>query len=692
MGDVELRRHASRFLAEESVLRRQYELLGRVADFHAPPAALTADPSLPQNLPAGLQLAMRNDNSRKPGKIGRSGWRFVFLAASLLLALGAIIFWLPTNGDVTAPVTNAGDRSRLQVGLLAEGQFFDSAAAAPAAHAKTIHVGDVITTSGRLTSLQFDCGVKVLLIGPAELEILSPMRAALRRGTLTARVEESAHGFRIDTPNSKVIDLGTEFGLTVDEKGATDMVVFSGKIAMEYAQLMPEDSLALSGPGRAARFLEGRLLSAGEAMRLTETGQLKRLVTVRASDYPLPTDYRQEPGNWPPIIESVADNLREGDTSKCYQIVHQGFGEDKRAYVDRPYQWNGLNADHGLPNFLRGADYVMPFCDDKLSDGLEVSIALNRPARLYVLIDDRVELPQWLTEKFQDTGYDVGVDESPTAASWLRLGVGPGVLVDKCFSVWSLDVEHASTVVLGSMKSPKIQSLMYCVAAIPLELARSMEPEPIRYHQARIGSGFITPELLPHPIAVAHVERVASFADVTVAKPAADDAASRRNGVVFRLESNGGKLMPHKLVRIEDGALPVLNDGQLSQNADDLDRNVWFDREGRFNLDLLRPRKITEINAFSWHRFERAPQFFTVWGSNLADVPPTDFDEASQAEGWDYIGMVQTHPLYDGQVHASSLRSPNGGSMGEYRYLLWISEFVGNGTFYTEIDVHATPE
>jgi hypothetical protein len=149
--------------------------------------------------------------------------------------------------------------------------------------------------------------------------------------------------------------------------------------------------------------------------------------------------------------------------------------------------------------------------------------------------------------------------------------------------------------------------------------------------------------------------------------------------------------LPHKDVRIENGTLPVLNDGQVSQNHDDLQRNVWYDSQGRFSADLLRPRNITEINTFSWHWFERAPQFFTVWGSNEAQMPPTDFVEADQAAGWDLIGYVNSRHLYDGQVHVSSLRRPDG-PIGPYRYLLWIAEFTGNGTFFTEIDVQATPD
>jgi len=43
----------------------------------------------------------------------------------------------------------------------------------------------------------------------------------LRLGTLTAHVPPSAKGFRVETPSVHVTDLGTHFGVIVDEYGGT---------------------------------------------------------------------------------------------------------------------------------------------------------------------------------------------------------------------------------------------------------------------------------------------------------------------------------------------------------------------------------------------------------------------------------------------------------------------------------------
>src|SRR5262249_39537439 len=61
------------------------------------------------------------------------------------------------------------------------------------------------------------------------LELLSSKSARLTSGKLTARVPAEAIGFEILSPQGKVIDRGTEFGV-VSEKGSTEVYVFEGKV------------------------------------------------------------------------------------------------------------------------------------------------------------------------------------------------------------------------------------------------------------------------------------------------------------------------------------------------------------------------------------------------------------------------------------------------------------------------------
>ena len=49
-------------------------------------------------------------------------------------------------------------------------------------------------------------------------------------GKVTANVPPRAIGFRIDTPDMEVIDLGTEFALRVDPAGESRLHVLEGEV------------------------------------------------------------------------------------------------------------------------------------------------------------------------------------------------------------------------------------------------------------------------------------------------------------------------------------------------------------------------------------------------------------------------------------------------------------------------------
>ena len=128
----------------------------------------------------------------------------------------------------------------------------------------------------------------------------------------------------------------------------------------------------------------------------------------------------------------------------------------------------------GLPPFLVGGDYVMTFNDDKVATEIEIAVSLSQPASLYVIIDDRVPPPEWLTRDFVDTNWDVGSDDG-----WedgiIATGLGAGESIDHSSSVWRRDVNEPSTVVLGalsqeksSMPAVKVERSMYGVVATPI--------------------------------------------------------------------------------------------------------------------------------------------------------------------------------------------------------------------------------
>jgi hypothetical protein len=95
---------------------------------------------------------------------------------------------------------------------------------------RDMRAGKTLSLERGFAEIEFDQGARVILQGPARLELLSGSRVRVDHGTLTARVPPGAWGFTVISPDGRVVDLGTEFGLTVDPAGATTVRVFAGEV------------------------------------------------------------------------------------------------------------------------------------------------------------------------------------------------------------------------------------------------------------------------------------------------------------------------------------------------------------------------------------------------------------------------------------------------------------------------------
>ncbi|HTQ37583.1 MAG TPA: FecR family protein [Pirellulales bacterium] len=319
-----------------------------------------------------------------------------------------------------------------------------------------VHVvpGKLEMKSGRLT-LRFRSGATMWVSGPASMRIVSDMLVKLDQGQATAHVPEWAHGFSIETSNVNVIDLGTKFGVVARPGGSTDVVVFEGQV-----DLLPTVPSAVSQ----------KRLSQGEGVTVDNQGSMDRITEVR-SDPHGDNWSTQSPPSWSDTtFKSIHDNIPSADSPTYYQITPHGLEDDCKAYVECPHEWNGLTSD-GLPDFLLHADYVRTCNDYRYINNLVITVQLARPAIVYVLFDRRVKPPDWLTDQFENTGIDIGLDEGP----WWKgdtkhsLGVGGGESIDRIFSVWRRRCETPETITLGAMGTMKGARAMYGIAATPLD-------------------------------------------------------------------------------------------------------------------------------------------------------------------------------------------------------------------------------
>jgi hypothetical protein len=89
--------------------------------------------------------------------------------------------------------------------------------------------GQWLDFSSGLVEVTFVRGAVALVEGPARFRIIDDNSALLVKGKLCAEVPETATGFTVSTPSGEIIDLGTRFGVVVND-GTTQTHVFKGEV------------------------------------------------------------------------------------------------------------------------------------------------------------------------------------------------------------------------------------------------------------------------------------------------------------------------------------------------------------------------------------------------------------------------------------------------------------------------------
>jgi hypothetical protein len=170
-------------------------------------------------------------------------WRpLAAMAASVAAVFAALYFLNPTKPSApTEPIAadHPEGAERLAVAVRVDGVQWDVAQKNPLQSGGAVSAGPLRFSAGQLT-LAFTSGVSVHVEGPADLVLAAPDRILCLRGNLRAKITEGAEGFTIETPGAAVVDLGTEFGVNVDDGGRSQVVVYEGKA--EASLLAPDGS------------------------------------------------------------------------------------------------------------------------------------------------------------------------------------------------------------------------------------------------------------------------------------------------------------------------------------------------------------------------------------------------------------------------------------------------------------------
>ncbi len=192
--------------------------------------------------------SVTSDSSSKPAsRVFRLSLWAVTATALLFFGLAGRLAYLEFSEGEPAGIAET-QREETSSGIalvtrLIDVEFEDST--------NTFETGDALSP-GRIAlrsgfaQIEFFCGATLIVEGPADIDLISFNLARVRSGRLRARVPPAARGFSIEVDDMKVVDLGTEFGLSVSSEGA-DIQVFDGEVEV----FSPEKDKQLLTAGQA---------------------------------------------------------------------------------------------------------------------------------------------------------------------------------------------------------------------------------------------------------------------------------------------------------------------------------------------------------------------------------------------------------------------------------------------------------
>ncbi|HOK65475.1 MAG TPA: FecR domain-containing protein [Anaerohalosphaeraceae bacterium] len=244
------------FETDESVFmceldpQEQWALLGDFAEYEKQAAALKIETApKPPESPSREKTAVQG----RPTKSRKYSLAAAVLSAAALLIIILSAHLAPAPAEEVASVLDSIDAEWSSELPFQAGTRLDCSS-------KPIRL-----TRGWV-KLRTDEQVELVLEAPTEFRFRSSSEIILNYGKLFARVSELGSGFSVTTPNSKVVDLGTEFGVVCHIDGNTDVHLYKGR-----ANLFA---------GEKHKRKVSQMLTAGSARRIASEGSVIREIEL----------------------------------------------------------------------------------------------------------------------------------------------------------------------------------------------------------------------------------------------------------------------------------------------------------------------------------------------------------------------------------------------------------------------------
>jgi len=377
-------------------------------------------------------------------RVSRLGWRLAYLSAA---CTAAVVLWLGIRA-LQPPMTD--DDTAEEVAAMPEPLGSTNAIASLTRGTAVVWDGssNVVEIGSALTSrwlhlksgavqIEFYSGARVILEGPASLQLLSQGEARLEYGKLSARVPEPAHGFKVHTPEGIVTDLGTEFGLNFQKAQPVKLEVFEGKVELATTPTnLPR--VLVAGEGVEVSALQVQPMRGVDRDEFLSAQELARRESA---------ELRARYANWRQI-----GRLIDGDPDV---LVHFNFEDEHN--LDRTLVNRAANSRAGAGAMIFGCDWgegrwpgkaALEF--NNIDDRVRVQVPGEFDALTYIAwvrvdrlpnrsnalaLEDTFRAGETHWQLRRDGSIELSVRVEPGKTAWDHL-VSPAVITPAYFGKW----------------------------------------------------------------------------------------------------------------------------------------------------------------------------------------------------------------------------------------------------------------
>lgn len=295
-------------------------------------------------------------------------WLFAVLATAAMFLIIFTVPWteeipqeqaLLAHRDDPAPLGTVDDGTGQVDNSLLAAEIIDAVGTSittglELAGDRRIHVGQTLEIESGLVELKFLCGADAVLAGPARLKVMGSKEVALDIGKITVRMDEGVDGFLVHTPDGRIKDLGTAFGVEVSGDTASHVSVFDGAVDVT-----------------SVTRVEAHKVSAGEAVRLNRDGSLDKLEPVHSlkdiRDFSLKRPSHVISANKDAFvrggtIEGLGEHRNYGDTTE----LHVKLDTADVNYTRRA--WLGFDLSDVPRDEIVGARLVLTVLPNRLAE------------------------------------------------------------------------------------------------------------------------------------------------------------------------------------------------------------------------------------------------------------------------------------------------------------------------------------